>query len=53
MGSSRGPCFTDRATAIAVATVREFLAGDDAIEKVVFCVFGAEAEAVYRGELGR
>ncbi|MGF1594909.1 MAG: O-acetyl-ADP-ribose deacetylase [Kiloniellaceae bacterium] len=43
----------DRATAIAVATVREFLAGTDDIEKVIFCVFGAEAEAAYRRELGR
>lgn len=43
----------DRATGIAVATVREFLAGDHAIERVVFCVFGAEAEAAYRRALGR
>jgi O-acetyl-ADP-ribose deacetylase (regulator of RNase III) len=43
----------DRATGIAVATVREALAGDAAIDRVVFCVFGPEAEAVYRRELGR
>jgi O-acetyl-ADP-ribose deacetylase len=48
----------DRATAIAVATVRDFLAQEDApggetIDKVIFCVFGAEAEAAYRRELGR
>jgi O-acetyl-ADP-ribose deacetylase (regulator of RNase III) len=41
----------DRATGIAVATVRDFLAEDDAIDKVIFCTFGAEAEAVYRKEL--
>lgn len=43
----------DRATQIAVATVREFLANDDSIGRVVFCVFGADAEAAYRRELGR
>ncbi len=43
----------DRATEIAVATVRDFLAQDAAIEKVVFSVFGAEAEAAYRRALGR
>ena len=43
----------ERATEIAVATVREFLAEDEAIGKVVFCVFGTEAEAAYRRELGR
>ena len=43
----------DRATEIAVATVREFLADDDRIERVIFCVFGPEAEAAYRRELGR
>lgn len=42
-----------RATGIAVATVRDFLAEDDSIDKVVFSVFGAEAEAAYRKELGR
>jgi O-acetyl-ADP-ribose deacetylase (regulator of RNase III) len=43
----------ERATQIAVATVRDFLAHDDSIDRVVFCVFGAEAEAAYRQELGR
>ena len=43
----------DRATDIAVATVRDFLARDDAIERVIFCVFGAEAETAYRRALGR
>lgn len=42
----------DRATAIAVATVRDFLQQDDGIERVVFSVFGPEAEAAYRRELG-
>lgn len=42
----------DRATAIAVATVRDFLQQDDSIERVVFSVFGPEAEAAYRRELG-
>ena len=45
-----------RATEIAVATVRDFLAqeeeSDEAIDKVVFSVFGPEAEAAYRKELG-
>lgn len=43
----------ERATQIAVATVREFLTEDDSIDKVVFCVFGVEAEAAYRHALGR
>jgi len=43
----------ERATAIAVATVRDFLADDHSIDRVIFCVFGAEAEAAYRRELGR
>lgn len=43
----------ERATQIAVATVRDFLAEDEAIDKVVFCTFGAEAEAAYRQALGR
>ena len=41
----------DRATEIAVATVRDFLAQDDSIERVVFSVFGEAAEAAYRREL--
>jgi O-acetyl-ADP-ribose deacetylase len=43
----------DRATEIAAATVRDFLAQDSTIDKVVFCVFGAESEAAYRRVLGR
>jgi O-acetyl-ADP-ribose deacetylase (regulator of RNase III) len=43
----------ERATAIAVATVRDFLAGEPDIDKVIFCTFGAEAEAAYRKELGQ
>ena len=42
----------DRATTIAVATVRGFLEQDKAVERVVFAVFGAEAEAAYRRALG-
>ncbi len=42
-----------RATEIAVATVRAFLASDDSLDKVIFCTFGPEAEAAYRKELGR
>ena len=42
----------DRATQIAAATVRDFLQQDDSIERVVFSVFGPEAEAAYRRELG-
>jgi len=42
-----------RASEIAVETVRGFLAEDDSIEKVIFCVFGPEAEAAYRRALGR
>lgn len=43
----------ERATEIAVATVRAFLTEDHSIDRVVFSVFGAEAEAAYRRELGR
>lgn len=43
----------DRAAAIAVTTVRGFLAEDDRLAQVIFCVFGPEAEAAYRRELGR
>lgn len=43
----------DQATTIAVETVRAFLAEEAAVERVVFCVFGAEAEAAYRAALGR
>ena len=43
----------DRATGIAVAACREHLAGGSSVERVVFAVFGAEAEAAYRQALGR
>ena len=43
----------DAATEVAVATVRDFLDKNSAIERVVFCVFGAEAEDAYRRALGR
>ncbi|MGF1630546.1 MAG: O-acetyl-ADP-ribose deacetylase [Kiloniellaceae bacterium] len=43
----------ESATEIAVATVRGFLAGDASLERIIFCVFGPEAEAAYRRELGR
>jgi O-acetyl-ADP-ribose deacetylase (regulator of RNase III) len=39
------------ATRVAVGAVAEFLAGDRAIESVIFCCFGAEALATYRREL--
>ena len=41
----------DRATEIAVASVREALAEDASLERVVFCVFGDDAEQAYRGAL--
>ena len=40
-----------RAAAIAVATVAEELDGDDAIDRVVFVCFGAEATAVFAAAL--
>ena len=43
----------DRATAIAVATVRDRLAKENSIERVVFCVFGAAAEAAYEVALAK
>lgn len=42
----------ERATGIAVAAVGDWLAGDRGMEKVVFAVFGAEAERAYRAALG-
>ncbi len=42
----------DQAISVAVETVRAWLAGDDSLEKVVFCVFGAEVEQAYRDALG-
>ncbi len=41
------------ATRVAVETVRGWLAGDETIERVVFCVFGADAGQAYRDALGR
>src|SRR3546814_15969280 len=38
----------EQATAIAVATVRDFLARDDGIGRVIFCVFGPAAEEIGR-----
>ena len=43
----------DRATGIAVATVRDWLAKEAGIERVVFCVFGAAAEAAYEVALAK
>ena len=43
----------ERATAIAVETVRAGLAAAGSVERVVFAVFGAAAEAAYRQALGR
>ena len=42
----------ERAARIAVATVKEFLASDESIERVVHCCFGAEAAQTYRSVLG-
>lgn len=41
----------ERATAIAVRTVGEWLPQADSVEQVTFCVFGAKAEAAYRAAL--
>ena len=41
----------ERASVIAVATIREFLEQEAAIEKVVFAVFGDEAEQAYQRAL--
>ena len=43
----------DRATGIAVAACCEHLAGESSLQRIVFAVFGAEAEAAYRHALGR
>jgi len=40
-----------KATEIAVHSVSEILTQDDSLERVVFCVFGEEAERAYRAEL--
>lgn len=41
----------DRATRIAVDTVDAWLADDDGLERVIFCVFGEEVERAYRRAL--
>jgi O-acetyl-ADP-ribose deacetylase len=41
----------ERATTIAVKTVREVVAETDAINEVIFCCFGAEALRLYREAL--
>ena len=38
----------DRGARVAIATVREELTGNPAIEQVVFCCFGAEPASLYR-----
>ena len=43
----------DRATEIAVATCRDHLKGETSLERIVFAVFGTEAEEAYRRALGR
>ncbi len=42
----------DQATGVAVETVSAWLAEHDGLERVVFCVFGDEAEQAYRRALG-
>jgi O-acetyl-ADP-ribose deacetylase len=41
----------DRAAAIAVSTVAEFLAASDAIDTTIFCCFGAESVAAHEAAL--
>jgi O-acetyl-ADP-ribose deacetylase (regulator of RNase III) len=41
------------AAELAVGTVRAYLSGNESLERVVFAVFGGEAEAAYREALGR
>lgn len=43
----------DQATAIAVGTIAKQLSEISAIERVIFCCFGAETAALYRAELER
>jgi O-acetyl-ADP-ribose deacetylase (regulator of RNase III) len=42
----------DRAARLAVGAVREFLAKDENIEKVIFCCFGADSVAFHQKALG-
>ena len=41
------------AAELAVGTVRAYLSAEGAMDKVIFAVFGEEAEAAYRTALGR
>ncbi len=43
----------DQATEVAVATVRNWLDQENRIQRVVFCVYGAAAEAAYEVALAR
>lgn len=43
----------DRATEIAVATCHDHLKGETSLGRIVFAVFGTEAEEAYRRALGR
>ena len=43
----------DRATAIAVATVADFLRNNDQPDRVIFACFSAYASAVYRAEMAK
>lgn len=43
----------DRACAIAVKTVKDFLAQDQSIEKAIFCCFNAETAGLYQDALGK
>lgn len=43
----------DRATDLAIATVTDWTAASPGLDRVIFCVFGAEAEAAYRDRLPR
>lgn len=42
----------DQATRVAVDTVSAWLAKNDGLERVIFCVFGEEVEHAYRQALG-
>ncbi len=41
----------ERAAGIAVRTVADFLAGDETLEKVVFCCFGGASKAAHEAAL--
>ncbi len=43
----------ERATRVAVDTVNAWLAENDGMERVIFCVFGDEVERAYRRALDR